>query len=281
MINHLALELNTCSDLQKTGIKTRAAWKEKNLYDFWGQRVKCNNINFVRNVPLRSLGFCIGIARNCAVIPTTLISAKTTATLASTMWYKIKMFRLWLVTICGLWERYLLIVHNTPLRRLLQTLSFATYKELKKVVNQLSDLRLHIYMALSCSPECQEKVLFLYGYIFFLLLYNQISIYPHLLMVYLLHIQHLLVSHGKTLLMQMWFHYKPHIINSYSIHCKFVRNVTNTTMSTMESDKLFMNSTKAYILCLPTIQYKLIQWRMRGCSLSPVEENCVLGHELV
>lgn len=71
------------------------------------------------------------------------------------------------------------------------------------------------------------------------------------------------------LLMEMWFHYKPQVINSYSILCKFVRNVMNTTMSTMESDKLFMNSRKAYIWCLPTIHYKLIQWRMHGCYLSP------------
>jgi len=52
-------------------------------------------------------------------------------------------------------------------------------------------------------------------------------------------------------------------------------------MSTMESDKLFMNSIKSYILGLPTIQYKLIQWRMYGCYLSPFEENCVLGCELM
>ena len=107
-------------------------------------------------------------------------------------------------------------------------------------MNQLSNcLRLHTYKPLSCSSESQEKVLFfVYGYNnkFFLLLYNRISIYPHLLRVYLLHIQHLLVPHSKTLLMQMWFHYKPHIINSYSIHCKFVRNVMNTTISTMKSD---------------------------------------------
>ena len=142
----------------------------------------------------------------------------------------------------------------------------------------------------SCSSESQEKVLFfLYmaktiSFFFFGgggLLYNRISIYPHLLLVYLLHIQHLLVHHSMTLLTQMWFHYEPQIINSYSIHCKFVRKVMNTTTPTMESDKLFMNSRKAYILHLPTIQCKLIQWRMHGCYLSPFEENCVLGCELM
>lgn len=52
-------------------------------------------------------------------------------------------------------------------------------------------------------------------------------------------------------------------------------------MSTTESDKLFMNSRKVNILYLPTIQYKLIQWRMHGCYLSPFEENCVLECELM